>query len=107
MSRARAARGPLRGANTPILIGVLVAAAGAVGALIIPAVMMTRRVRTQMTKGRECLGWCTVPPLSPRECLAMHGCGVSCPLPYAFLRVLSSSSPAPYAVPLYAAPGLR
>src|SRR5438309_4942078 len=62
MSRASAARGPLRGASTPILIGVLVAAAGAVGALIIPAAMTTRRVRPQMAKGRECLGWCTVPP---------------------------------------------
>src|SRR5215831_10324256 len=103
MSRARAARGPLRGASTPILIGVLVSAAGVVGALIITAAMTTKRVRTQTAKGRECLGCCTVPPFLPGNILQSYGCVVYCSLPYAFLRVLSSGRPAPHTAALRAA----
>src|SRR5262249_9426926 len=62
MSRARAARGPVRAANTPILMGALVSAAGAVGVLISIAVTALRRVKTPTSKSREYLRWCMLPP---------------------------------------------
>src|SRR5215831_5742757 len=62
MSRARAARGPVRGANTPILMGALVSAAGAAGAQIIATVTALRRVKTPTVKSREYLRWCMLPP---------------------------------------------
>src|SRR5262245_28829929 len=64
MSRAGGARGPVRGANTPILMGVLVSAAGAVGALISSAVTALRRVKTLTVKSRAYRRWCMMPPFS-------------------------------------------
>src|SRR5215831_5748643 len=62
MSRARAARGPVRGANTPILMGALVSAAGAAGTQIIATVTALKRVKTPTVKSREYLRWCMLPP---------------------------------------------